>query len=94
MRVLRLASSSGVNLLKIGAMTVGYSTIISNWKPLHTHQAQNHHSEPVVSMSFSTTHTSGRPMAAPTRVPFTMSAIHKPGVILLKPKRCSSTNWR
>ena len=94
MRSFSLSSVSGVNLLNSGAMTVGYSTIINSWKPLHTSQAYSHHRAPVLSISVSTTHSSGRPMAAPTRPPLTASAIHSPTDILLKPKRSSSTNWR
>ena len=42
------SSSSGLNLLNSGAITVGYSTSISSWKPIHTSQAYSHHRSPAL----------------------------------------------
>jgi len=70
-------AGSGENLLNSGAMTVGYSASTRNWKPIQTAHVQSHHHGPAARINHSTRATSGRPSAAPTSTPLTMSAAQR-----------------
>ena len=89
-RALSDSSSRGVNLLNSGMITFGAMAIKNNCQTTSTPQAHSHHHCPPACMSHSTTHKSGRPSTKPSTSPLAMSASHKAGVILLKPKRCST----
>ncbi|MNT59187.1 hypothetical protein D3C72_1966740 [compost metagenome] len=60
-------------------------------KPIQKHQAHSHHSGPVAAMIHRISAAMGRPMSAPTSRPLSASATHRRQVILLKPKRSSTT---
>ncbi|MNN71023.1 hypothetical protein D3C81_1869200 [compost metagenome] len=92
MRVRRLSSSSGLNLLNIGAMKSGTSTSISNWNEHQTIHAYSHHRSPDFSIRMMVIQTRPRPSASEMTVLFIRSIKNRRGDMRLKPKRASSTN--
>ena len=64
----------------------------SRLKAIHAAQIHSHQSGPVAPMSHKNRVSKGRPITAPSTSDFIASCNHRTGVILLKPKRCSSTN--
>ena len=94
MRLLSAASSSGVNLLKSGANTRGHAQVMSSVNAIHTSHATSHQRGPADAMIQSTQATSRPPSTRPSAQPFSWSATKTPGLVRLKPKRCSSRKVR
>src|SRR5690554_4315203 len=84
--------SSGVNLLKRGAMTVGNSQISKTLNTTHVPQAHQTQAGPVLPMIHKTAAANGAPNTSDNTSVLRESTINRRGVRRLKPKRCSSLN--
>ena len=94
MRCFSCASSSGTNLLKSGAIQIGYTVRITRLNATQISHAYSHHSSPARSITHRMHASSGMPSAAAISAFFSASTMNMRGVILLKPKRCSMPNVR
>ena len=61
-------------------------------KPIQTHQVQSHHKEPVAPIIQRISEASGTPITTARTVDLSKSLSQSEAVVLLKPKRCSSTH--
>src|SRR5476649_2867073 len=88
------SSFSGSNLLNSGAINVGYRISTSIWNATSSTHAHSHHKAPAWFISHSVTNSTGRPIAAPSTMPFTRSRKKSFFVIRLKPNFSSITKCR
>src|SRR3546814_15209598 len=87
MRCAISGSSSGVNLLNKGAMTVGKSHKTRKLKKTHTPHAHQVQLGPVLAMIHSTAAARGRPSATDTSKPLSASTTKRRGVTETEERR-------
>src|SRR3546814_11361471 len=94
MRCAISGSSSGVNLLNKGAMTVGKSHKTRKLKKTHTSHAHQVPLGPVLAMIHSTAAARGSHIATDTSKPLHAYTTNKPRINRLKPTTAYSIHFR
>ena len=86
--------SSGLNLLKIGAIKLGYAQNIISEKVVKSSQTYSHQYSPIAPIKYKIAYISGSPNTRVRITSLAKSVINVELVILLKPNFCSTTKVR